>query len=150
MNSVVWGCLYPVWPASDRFELQFPLSALSNIFIVHYVSLNPYPTTFTPLKTSLSVGELSVNWWNLTTMYFCCSSPFSPKWKSQSTRSQGRWDTRVLDHKALLTLMICWETNKSAIFSPSAIGETSEIPKPLLPHFTMEPFLFKWSLKLEL
>lgn len=68
---------------------------------------------------------------------------------NEPVHSQGLWDTRVLNHKALLTNDLLG-TNKSAIFSPSAIWENSEIPKSLLPHFAMEPFLFKWSLKLEL
>lgn len=149
--SWVWGSVYI--PCDQlltdlNFSCLFP--ALSNILIFHYKLAWILIQQPLHLIKPLSVGELHVNWCSLTIMCFCCSSPFSPKWIRQSTRSQGLWDAKSPGSQGVTNFNDLLGTNKSAISSPSAIWENSEIPKSLLPHFTMEPFLFKWSLKLEL
>lgn len=141
-------CLYLVRPSPDHFELEFPPSALST-FIFCYTSAWILIQPPTPDKTSLSVGELSVSRCSLTTVCFCCSSPFSPPWTSRAPRSQGLWVTRILDHKALLTLMIFWEQTNQPYFLHQPYEKTQKYVNPfcltsLWNHFCRNGLL-NWS-----
>ena len=76
-SSATWRVAdeFVVWGSMSRDQLPTVLHfsflfLLSNILIFHYVSLNPYPTIFTPEKTSLSSGERSGNRCSLTAMCF--------------------------------------------------------------------------------
>lgn len=81
--------------------------------------------------------------------HFRCSSHFHQSEGTSLQEVRARGSHGVLGHKAFSNSNGLLGTNKSAIYSSSAIWEHSEKPGPRLPHLATEPLLFKWSLKLE-